>query len=124
MTSANSESERTAMHHTPGPVTFEPIPLTDEDVVSGTPEAAAAVLWQAPDGAITGLFSCTQGAFRYAFASQESMHVLSGRVIVSPDGGDPVELVAGDTLVLPAGTAAVFDVRESLLDVYTSEAQR
>ncbi len=46
------------------------------------------------------------------------MHVLSGRLTTTPDGGEPQELGPGDTAVFPRGWAGTWQIHETIRKVY------
>ena len=48
---------------------------------------------------------------RRTYSSQETCLVLQGRVTVTPDGGAPVEIKAGDMAIFPAGMKCTWEVR-------------
>ncbi|MEW6764369.1 MAG: cupin domain-containing protein [Pseudomonadota bacterium] len=41
--------------------------------------------------------------FPWTYDSQETSHIIEGRVTVTPDDGTPVEVVAGELAIFPAG---------------------
>ncbi len=45
------------------------------------------------------------------------MHVLSGRVTSTPDGGEPQELRPGDTAEFPRGWAGTWLIHETIRKV-------
>jgi uncharacterized protein len=90
----------------------EPAPIPAEDVVSGTPEASWTLLWRNPEGTLfNGVWHCTPGAF-YLDHADETVAFVEGRATVTPEGGEPVELSAGDTGFFPAGTRVLWEVHE------------
>lgn len=44
--------------------------------------------------------------------------MLSGRVVVTPEGGEPVEIAAGDLATFPAGMSCTWDVKEAIRKHY------
>jgi uncharacterized protein len=82
---------------------LEPMEIPAADVVSGTPEAAWAMLWRNDEGTLfNGVWHCTPGVF-YLDHADETVTLLEGRATVSAIGFEPVELRAGDTGFIPAG---------------------
>ncbi|MDD1509021.1 cupin domain-containing protein [Pseudomonas sp. CNPSo 3701] len=53
------------------------------------------------DGVETGIWECTPG-----------------RCTFIPDVGEPIEIKAGDALMLPANTTGVWDIQETLRKTY------
>lgn len=66
----------------------------------------------------TGLWECSPGQFRRQIAAGEVMHVLAGRCTFTPDGGEPIDITAGDTLFLSPNTVGVWDIQETVRKVY------
>ena len=50
-------------------------------------------------------------AFPWTYDEQETCYVLEGEVVVTPDGGAPVTVKAGDLATFPAGMSCIWDVR-------------
>ncbi len=92
----------------------EPAPIAAEDVVSGEPQASVAMLWRNEQGTLfNGVWHCTPGAF-YLDHADETVAFIEGRATVTPEGGDPVELRAGDTGFFPDGTRVLWEVHETV----------
>jgi len=49
--------------------------------------------------------------FPWSYDSTETCYFLEGEVIVTPDGGEPVQMGKGDLVVFPAGMACTWDIR-------------
>jgi hypothetical protein len=52
--------------------------------------------------------------FPWAYADMETSYIPQGRVIVTPEGREPVEIVTGDLVMFPAGMACTWKVVEPL----------
>ena len=92
----------------------KPAPIPAEDIVSGEPEAHWAVMWQSDDGQLfNGVWHCTPGAF-YLDNADETVCLIEGRATVTPEGGDPVQLEAGDTAFLPEGSRSLWEIHETV----------
>ncbi len=50
--------------------------------------------------------------FPWKYDVPETCYFLRGRVIVAPDGGQPVELGRGDLVTFPAGLSCTWEVLE------------
>ncbi|MBX7431988.1 cupin domain-containing protein [Mycobacterium sp. Y57] len=71
------------------------------------------------DGATSaGIWQCSPGPSFFRQAENEVIYVLSGRMTVTPDGGDPRDIGAGDVAVFPLGWAGSWDIHETLRKVY------
>jgi uncharacterized cupin superfamily protein len=56
--------------------------------------------------------------FPWHYDCRETCYFLEGRVVVTPDGGDPVEMGAGDLVTFPAGLSCTWDIRERVRKHY------
>lgn len=92
----------------------QPAPIPAKDIVYGKPEASVALLWRNEAGTLfNGVWHCTPGGF-YLDHADETVAFIEGRATVTPDGGEPVELTAGDTGFFPAGTRVLWEVHETV----------
>ncbi len=55
---------------------------------------------------------------------EEFCVLLSGRVVITPDGGTAREYGAGDALVLPMGFTGTWDIRETLRKHYAVQKRQ
>ncbi|MFN8830649.1 MAG: cupin domain-containing protein [Labrys sp. (in: a-proteobacteria)] len=82
-----------------------------ERLIAGEPRTRTWVTYESADGkTFCGVWEATPGAWRVEYDEWESCTILAGRNIVTPDGGEPVVLEAGDTLVLEPGFKGVWSV--------------
>jgi len=49
--------------------------------------------------------------FPWTYAERETCYLLDGEVVVTPAGGQPVRLQAGDLVTFPVGMSCEWDVR-------------
>jgi hypothetical protein len=66
-----------------------------------------------------GVWECTAGPSHWTLETNEVIHVVAGRMTVTPDGGDALELSAGDVAVFPLGWSGTWDIHETVRKVYT-----
>lgn len=66
----------------------------------------------------TGIWECSPGKFRRQILAGEVMHILSGHCTFTPDGGETMEIAAGDTLFLSPNTIGDWDIQETVRKVY------
>lgn len=56
--------------------------------------------------------------FPWHYDSQEQFYVLEGHVIITPEGGEPVEIHAGDFVTCPEGMSCKWQVLEPIRKHY------
>ncbi len=96
--------------------TFTAMPEVSAQPVATTRLGPAPI---PPDeGAIAGMWECTPGVFRRQIAKREFSHFITGHCFFTPDGGDPVEIRAGDSAYFPANCDGLWDVRETISKTY------
>jgi uncharacterized cupin superfamily protein len=92
----------------------EPAPIPAEDIISGEPESTMAILWRTDDGKLyNGVWHCTPGVFMLS-SPGETITLIEGDVTITPEGGEPVNVRAGEIAYIPEGTRAKWDVRETV----------
>jgi uncharacterized protein len=92
----------------------EPAPIPAEDIISGEPESTMAILWRTDDGKLyNGVWHCTPGVFMLS-SPGETIMLIEGDVTITPEGGEPVNVRAGEIAYIPEGTRAKWDVRETV----------
>ena len=95
-------------------VPLEAAPIPPEDVISGSPESSMAILWRADDGKLyNGVWHCTPGVFMLS-SPAETIVLIDGRVTITPEGGEPIEIAAGEIAFIPEGTRARWEVHETV----------
>lgn len=92
----------------------EPAPIPPEDIISGNPESTMAILWRSDDGKLyNGVWHCTPGVFMLG-SPAETITLIEGSVTITPEGGEPVTVAAGDVAFIPEGTRARWEVHETV----------
>ena len=56
--------------------------------------------------------------FPWHYDDTETCFILEGEVIVTPEGGDPVEIHAGDLVVFPQGMACTWNILQDIRKHY------
>lgn len=56
--------------------------------------------------------------FPWTYDQSETCYILEGRVIVTPDGGEPVELGRHDLVTFPAGMTCTWEILEPIKKHY------
>jgi uncharacterized cupin superfamily protein len=92
----------------------EPAPIPPEDIISGEPVSTMAILWRTDDGKLyNGVWHCTPGVFMLS-SPGETITLIEGDVTITPEGGEPVTVRAGEIAYIPENTRAKWDVRETV----------
>jgi len=85
-------------------------------VEAGNPEMESYFQFQSDDNrVICGTWTSTVGKYRTLYehpTMHEFVHLIEGRIIITPDNGKPVTLNPGDAYVIEPGFAGVWDVVE------------
>jgi hypothetical protein len=112
--------ETLLIHHSiDNPSEFEPFPLPE--VSEGEPDAQ--VHWLRKEGTdgttlMVGVFTANPSRFGYAFETDETIHILDGRVRIELDSGDVVELQPGDIASFPKGEHATWEILEPFREFF------
>ena len=80
-------------------------------------QTSGRTLWQNGEQEV-GVWECDPGPSRWKLDTNEFVHVISGRMTVTPDGGEPLELGPGSTAVFPRGWAGTWQIHETLRKLY------
>ena len=56
--------------------------------------------------------------FPWSYDSPETCYILEGEVIVTPVGGEPVEVGKGDLVTFPAGMSYTWKIRKNVKKHY------
>jgi uncharacterized cupin superfamily protein len=83
------------------------------------PELATwgVTLWSEGE-ASAGIWECEAGPTRWLLETHEVIHLIAGRMTVTPDGGESTEVNAGDVAIFPKGWSGVWDIHEKVRKVY------
>ncbi|WP_209601149.1 cupin domain-containing protein [Sinorhizobium kostiense] len=82
-------------------------------LISGSPEFRTWNFEEAPGSLYAGIWEATPGKWRIAYEEWEYFHILSGHSIVTEDGGEPVELKAGNSMIIRPGFKGTWEVVET-----------
>ena len=86
---------------------------------SGDPQTVTVNAYVSPDGRLlSGTWESSPGVWDVDYADWEYCHVLEGRCVITPEGGAPVELRAGDCFVVEPGLRGTWEVLERLRKYY------
>jgi hypothetical protein len=65
-----------------------------------------------------GIWQCEPGPSHWTLDTNEVIYLVAGRMTVAPDGGDSIELRAGDMAVFPEGWTGTWHIHETVRKVY------
>ena len=88
-----------------------------EEATGPAMSTAGMQVWVDGD-ASGGVWECTPGPSHWTLETHEVIHLVAGRMTVTPDGGEPTELGAGDMAVFPKGWSGSWDIHETVRKVY------
>jgi uncharacterized cupin superfamily protein len=115
---STTETTPLKQHVSDAPV--EPVPIPEQSVIAGSLRSAMTILWRSHDGRLyNGVWHCTPGIFMLTHPA-ETICVVEGRVTITPQGGDPLELGPGDLAFIPEGTVARWEVHETIKKAFHS----
>ena len=94
----------------PGP---DPI-LTDLQgwtKLEGDPSMKTWIQHTSADGSvISGTWEATVGSYHAVYAAYEFVHLIEGRIVITPEGGASVSLNPGDAFVVEPGFTGVWKI--------------
>jgi uncharacterized protein len=85
-----------------------------------TMQTRGVYLWKDADGAEAGVWECTAGPSRWILKTNEFVHVLSGWMTVTQDGGEAQFVGPGDTIFIPRGWSGNWEIHETLRKLYVT----
>ncbi|MGB8814179.1 MAG: cupin domain-containing protein [Paracoccaceae bacterium] len=84
-------------------------------VVAGKPSMKTWVLHTNADGTmVSGVWEATPGTYHATYTAYEFVHMLAGRIVITPDGGTPVTVQAGDAFVVEANFKGTWKIEEAV----------
>jgi uncharacterized cupin superfamily protein len=100
-------------------ITPEESAPAQERIISGAPRTRTWNVEESPDGKLfAGIWEATPGKWRVIYDEWEFFKIESGVSIVTEDGGEPVTLKAGDSLVLRPGFKGTWEVVQTTRKAY------
>jgi uncharacterized cupin superfamily protein len=64
-------------------------------------------------------WSKEESKFPWSYDDKETCYLLEGEVVVTPDGGQPVEIKKGDLVTFPQGMSCTWDIKKAVKKHYT-----
>jgi uncharacterized protein len=88
-------------------------------LLQGTPEHIARNYFSDAGGRFfAGVWESTPGRWRVRYSENEFCHITRGKVRIEDESGSAWTFGAGDSFVIPAGFAGVWEVIEPLSKLY------
>ncbi len=95
----------------PAEVELLPAPIPPHWIIEGAPQARSKRLAMSADGTSSVMaWSCTPGRFRWHYNVDETLHIISGEIVVTDEKGDSRRLGPGDMVFFPAGSVSLWHV--------------
>jgi len=83
-------------------------------VVAGSPAMRTWELHTAIDGTmLSGYWEATPGTFHATYTAYEFCHLIAGHLSITPDGGAPVMVRAGDAFVIEKDFVGTWTIYET-----------
>ena len=100
-----------------------PVPKLDSPwpgtVLLGNPQTVTLNGYESEDGTILmGTWISTPGTWAIDYNDWEYCHILEGRCVITPDGGDSIELKANDVFIIEPGLKGTWKVCETIRKYY------
>jgi uncharacterized cupin superfamily protein len=84
-------------------------------VTAGNPTMKTWVLHTSVDGSmVSGHWESTPGSYHATYTAYEFVHVMEGRMTITPDGGEPVHIGPGDAFAVEANFKGVWTIHETI----------
>lgn len=84
-------------------------------VVDGNPSMKTWVLHTSEDSKMmSGYWEATPGTYHATYSAYEFVHVIEGKMTITPDGGEPVHIKAGDAFVVEADFKGLWTIEETI----------
>ncbi len=88
--------------------------------IDGNPTMKTWVEYTSEDGsAISGWWSATPGTYYAVYAAPEFVHLIEGEITITPDGGRPVKVGAGDAFVIEADFKGTWVIEKEVFKHFT-----
>jgi uncharacterized cupin superfamily protein len=103
---------------------LQPAPIARSRIIDGAPVMRARRLGSVDEATLgVTLWESTAGSFLWPYRQDEVIVILAGEADVTPPGGAPQRMRAGDLIHFPAGQDVRWDVPNYVKKVALSNAQ-
>lgn len=83
--------------------------------IEGNPTMRTWAIHTNSDGTmLSGVWEATTGTYHATYAAYEFVHMIAGRIVITPDGGTPVTVQAGDAFVVEADFKGTWEIQENV----------
>ena len=84
-------------------------------VTEGTPSMKTWALHTSAAGdMVSGIWECTVGSYHATYTAYEYVVLIEGRITITPDGGEPVTVKAGDAFVVEPTFKGIWKIEENV----------
>ena len=95
-------------------------PITEDlegwSVIDGQPSMKTWIMRTSNDGSmVSGVWTATPGTYHAVYTEYEFVHLIEGSITITPDGGLPMYVAAGDAFVVEAGFSGTWEITESVV---------
>jgi uncharacterized protein len=88
--------------------------------VDGNPTMKTWIEYAAADGSsISGWWGATPGTYHATYAAPEFVHMIQGEIVITPDGGKPVTVKAGDAFTVEKDFAGTWKIEKEVFKHFT-----
>ena len=99
-------------------------PIRPSWILEGSPQARSRFLGFIDGSALTAtIWETTAGRFEWHYGADELVHILDGEVEITPPGGGPILLKAGDVIFFPGGQIMHWHVRDHVKKMAINSVQ-
>jgi uncharacterized cupin superfamily protein len=82
-------------------------------VVDGAPSMKTWALHKNNDGTmLSGIWEATPGTYHATYRAYEFVHIITGKIMITPDGGVPVTVQSGDAFVVESDFKGTWEIIE------------
>jgi uncharacterized cupin superfamily protein len=88
--------------------------------VDGNPTMKTWIEYTADDGSsISGWWGATPGTYHATYAAPEFVHMIQGEIVITPDGGQPVTVKAGDAFTVEKDFVGTWKIEKEVFKHFT-----